>query len=310
MNSRIGYIGCLEAGLEMLYDLVNTSLKPAYIISITPKKAISQHVSGFADHSAFALKHNIPIYFADKYSLKSDTDLGFFKTQKFDVLIQGGWQRLFPENILQTLSIGAIGVHGSSEFLPYGRGRSPMNWSLIEGKKRFLLHLFLIKQGVDDGDVFAIESFDINEFDTIKTLYYKNAIVTRKALLKFIPQLIEGKLKTIPQKGNPFYYPKRNEEDGKINFSKTVFDIYNLIRALTHPYPGAHIFADGDKVKIWKAQVFDTQITYPESEIGEIVEVFSSGDFVINCYSGLLLITDYDKEYLPVKNMRLNPEPI
>ena len=59
---------------------------------------------------------------------------------RFDIptVFGGPHVTYFPEEILNTLSIGALGLHGSADMLPKGRGRSPMNWSLIEGKKRFL----------------------------------------------------------------------------------------------------------------------------------------------------------------------------
>jgi methionyl-tRNA formyltransferase len=301
IKRKIGFIGCLQVGFDMLIDLIDSGIKPDYIISISPEKASQQKVSGFADFSSLAADNNIPFYITNKYSLKSEEDELFFKQQSFDLIIQGGWQRLFPETILQTVKIGIIGVHGSSEFLPFGRGRSPLNWSIIEEKKRFLLHFFLIKAGVDDGDVFAVESFDINEFDTIQTLYYKNSILSRNMILKYLPELLSGEAKVIPQSGNATYYPQRTEEDGLIDFNQTVFEIYNQIRALTHPYPGAHVFLNGVKIKIWKAQVFDTRITYPQANVGEVVEVFNSGDFVINCYSGLLLVTDCKPENKVIK---------
>lgn len=293
IKGKVGFIGCLQAGYDMLNDLIKSGVIPYYIITISPEKALTQSVSGYANFSALATENNIPLYTVDKYSLKAEVDELFFKKQSFDIIIQGGWQRLFPEVILKTIKIGIIGIHGSSEFLPFGRGRSPLNWSIIEGKKRFLLHFFLLKPGIDDGDVFAIESFDINEFDTIQTLYYKNSILTRNMILKYLPELIAGNVRVLPQKGNPTFYPKRSEEDGLINFGQTVFEIHNLIKALTNPYPGAHVFYKGDKIKIFEAQIFDTRIIYPVAAIGEVVEVFDSGDFIINCYSGLLLVISY-----------------
>ena len=74
-----------------------------------------------------------------------------------------------------------------------------------------------------------------------------------------------------------------------------MIEIYNLIRAVTRPYPGAFSFNKNQKLSIWNAQPFDTKIIY-QSQPGEIVEKFSTGDFVVNCIDGLLLITDYDGE--------------
>ena len=68
----------------------------------------------------------------------------------------------------------------------------PLNWSLIEGKRDFILHLFFIKEGVDNGDIIDTEIFDITEFDTIKTLYMKNVLLTKKMILKNLPKILDG----------------------------------------------------------------------------------------------------------------------
>jgi methionyl-tRNA formyltransferase len=292
-ESKIVMCGCLEVGYEIIRYLLQNGINIDYFVSITTEKAEQQQVAGYQSFAELAEEFNIPIYYAEKYSLKSKRDVQFFQDNKFNLLIQGGWQRLFPEEVLKTLSVGAIGVHGSSEFLPKGRGRSPINWSLIEGKKRFIIHYFIIKPGVDDGDIFHYEIFDINHWDTCKTLYYKNSITTKTTLHKWVPKLLNNNFTALPQCGKPTYYPKRTAEDGIIDWSKTVFQIYDHVRALTRPYPGAFSYINGKKVSIWKAQPFDTRITYPSAVEGQVVETFQNGDLVINCNSGLLLLTEY-----------------
>lgn len=294
MGNRIVFCACCEVGVNILKCLIKNKIEISYIVSLLPEMAEKEKISGYYDYRQLANEFVIPVYNPEKYSLKSEKDLAFFKNNKFDLLLTGGWQRLFPEKVLKTLDIGGIGLHGSSEFLPKGRGRSPVNWSLIEGKKRFILHLFLMKPEADNGEVLDFQTFDINEFDDCNTLYYKIAIVTQKMLLKNIPLLLRNNYTLIPQLGDPSFYPKRTAEDGKIDWSKQVFEIYNFIRALTKPYPGAFCYYNNQKSYIWKSQVFDTRITYYEAKIGEIVEVFESGDFVINCNSGLLLVTNAD----------------
>src|SRR5580765_8290115 len=183
-EGKIVMVGCTQPGCELIRSLLEAGLEINYFVTISTEKAAKMNVSGFVDFAPLAQQYNIPVYCAEKFSLKAEADIDFFKVQHFDLLIQGGWQRLFPDEILKTLRVGAIGVHGSSEFLPKGRGRSPINWSLIEGKKRFIIHFFIIKPGVDDGDIFHYEMFDINEWDDCNTLYYKNVIVSKQVLLK------------------------------------------------------------------------------------------------------------------------------
>ena len=297
MSDKIVMVGCLQAGWEVIKHLLQNGIDISYFVLLTPEQAEKYQVSGYKSFERLAESYNIPIYYPKNYSLKSEEDIHFFQEQKFDLLITGGWQRLIPKEILETLRIGGIGGHGSSEFLPRGRGRSPINWSLIEGKRRFIMHLFLMTPDADDGDIIDFEMFDINEFDTCKTLYYKNSIVSKRMMLRNIPRLLSGDFQLQKQLGGPTYYPKRTPEDGLIDWSKTVFEIYNFIRALTKPYPGTFTYLNRKKMMIWSAQPFDTRIAYYGANVGEIVEVFHDGPFVVNCLSGLLLVTEFEIEY-------------
>ena len=293
MSSKIVFCGCSAAGFEVLNFLISKNFEISYIVSLNPEQAIQYNVSGYASFDEIARKNKIPIYFPKTYSLKDKSDVDFFEKNNFNLLLIGGWQRLIPEIILKKLKIGGIGFHGSSEFLPKGRGRSPVNWSLIEGKTQFILHAFLMTPGIDDGDVITHEIFDINEWDTCQSLYYKISIIQKRILEEFIPKLLSNNFKHIPQTGEPSYYEKRTPDDGLIDWSKSVHEIYNFVRALTRPYPGAFTFLNGQRLNIWKSQPFDSKIKY-ESKNGQIVEKFSTGDFVVKCNDGTLLITEYE----------------
>lgn len=304
-NGKIVMCGCHEAGYELIANLLEQGVRIDYFVTITESMALKENVSGFRSFEDLAKEYGIPIYFVRSYSMKHEDDVRFFEEHRFDLLIQGGWQRLFPELIIKTLTIGAIGVHGSPDFLPKGRGRSPINWSLINDAKRFIIHFFIIKPGVDDGDIFHYEIFDINLWDDCNTLYLKNAYVSSRALLKYIPLLLQRKVEFKSQSGEPTYYLKRNPEDGRIDFSKSVFELHNFIRALTKPYPGAFCFYQNSKILIWIAQPFDTRLDTIEMLNGEVVESFTNGWFVIKTEGGLLLVKEYSSDIVIKKGMIL-----
>lgn len=295
MSSRkIALCAVQVTSLPFVEGLLKNGVVIDRIVTIDPETAERNKVSGYHDFGDFAASRGIPLHRARRYDLTAPEDIDFFRAHRFDVVVQGGWQRLFPEAMLDTLSVGAIGLHGSADFLPKGRGRSPMNWSLIEGRKRFLLHLFLIRPGVDDGDVIDIADYDINEFDDIDTLYMKLSIVNLRMHLRVLPDLLAGRVVPRPQVGKPSYFPKRSEADGLIDWEEMdLFEIHDFIRAQTRPYPGAFAELGGEWVRIWKAQPFDTRIAYPGRLYGEIVETFPRG-LVVNCRSGLLLVTDWE----------------
>ena len=287
--------GCHIGGKTIVEEILDKGYKFDYFVCLNPKQSEKYDISGYYDFTYLAEVHKIPVYYPNSYSLKSKEDILFFNENRFDLLIQGGWQRLFPIEVLSALSIGALGYHGSSDPLPKGRGRSPLNWSLIENKKRFIMNLFLIKPGIDDGDVIDSFEFDINELDDINTLYYKYAIANRDLVLRNIEKLFNKKYQVYPQIGKPSYYPKRSKTDGEIDWEEMdVYEIYNLVRACTKPYPGAFGTVSNSLLKIWKAQIFDTRINYPLAKYGEIVEQFDS-DLIVKCRGGLLLIQEYQK---------------
>ena len=106
----------------------------------------------------------------------------------------------------------------------------------------------------------------------------------------------DREFETRPQSGEESYYPKRSPEDGRIDWSKSVFAIHDLVRGVTRPYPGAFSFLGEEKVFFWRVQPSDTRITNSDARAGEIAECFHTGEFVVKCYSGLLLVRDYEAE--------------
>ncbi|MFC2016749.1 methionyl-tRNA formyltransferase [Chloroflexota bacterium] len=198
-------------------------------------------------------------------------------------------------------------MHGSSKPLPYGRGRSPINWSLIQGRNVFYTHLFQYKPGVDDGPIAGVRSFDINQYDTCLILHFKNTISMIELCVKYLPSLIDGSAKLDSQpKENATYYPKRSEEDGLIYWEDSTKDIYNLIRAVTKPFPGAFSYLDDDlnkKIYIWAAQPFDTKLDYKNAKPGEIVEVFYNGMFVAKTNDSVILVTESEGHNFTTKDI-------
>jgi len=293
-EAKLVMVGNHIAGESLVRALLEAGYRFAWFVCQSPEQAEEHSVSGYYDYRPLADQYGIPCYVPEHFSLGGERDLEFFRTHRFDLLVQGGWQRLFPAEVLEALRIGAIGAHGSSDFLPKGRGRSPLNWSLIEGRRRFIMQLFLITPGADSGPVFDAETFDITDFDDIETLYWKASIVLRRMHLRSLPRLLSGDVDLVPQAGEPSYYPKRTVEDGRIDWEKMdVWQIYNAVRAQTRPYPGAFGEIDGVAYRIWRCRPFDTRIDYPGAPYGACVErVYER--MVVNCRGGSLLIDEFE----------------
>ena len=298
MNSTktIVLFGCKSTTKFILEFLLSLNYK-IHLVTINPKKGESQKVADYTSLEGFCKKNKVAVYTSHKYSLKSEEDFFFFKKNNFQIGFVVGWQRLVPENILDTFSIGVFGMHGSAMNLPKGRGRSPMNWSILEGRKVFYTNLFKYMSGADDGDVLDTFKFQIRDDDTGETMHFKNTLAMKFLIEKNIDILLSKAFKLKKQPSlTPTYYPKRNESDSLIDWSDDIINVERLVRAVTKPFNGAYSFVnDKDKIIIYRANIFDFQdFGFDDVCSGKIVAVYKNGKFLIKSFGGLLLIHEYE----------------
>ncbi|MGM0606050.1 MAG: methionyl-tRNA formyltransferase [Halobacteriota archaeon] len=303
-DASIVYASCTRPGYDVLETLFDNGVPISEIVSITPDMADHHDVAKYRSFDRIAARHDVPIYYPEQYSMTAvDTD--HFESVDADLLIVNGWQRLIPGPVLETFDRGALGNHGSAYGLPKGRGRSPLNWSLIEDLDRFLLSIIRLDPGVDSGSIAATRKFDITPFDTIQTLYHKVTIAIQSMLLEVIPPILAGTHEFEPQAGDPTYYPKRTPEDGELNWEEPTRRVYNLVRAVTDPYPGAFTFHEGTRIDIWELIPFSSDLAY-DTAPGEIIEAFSTDEFVVSTPDGTVLVTDWEAEgWSPSSGMQL-----
>jgi len=107
----------------------------------------------------------------------------------------------------------------------------------------------------DAGDIVGQRVVPIEPEDTAVILYGKLCQAAEGLLDELLPLMKEGKAPHTPQditQGS--YYGGRRPEDGRIDWLWPQDRIYNLIRAVTEPYPGAFcILPDSSKLLIWWA---------------------------------------------------------
>lgn len=300
-GKKIVIMSTSEQGKHITIGLMNGGFKPSHFVTMSCEYAKKHEVCDHTAHKGWCADHDIHVYEFEHFSLKTAVDLAFFEAQKFDIMILAGWSHLIPKSILETLRIGAIGQHGSAEVLPRGRGRATTNWAILQGRKRLTWNIFFLTPKVDDGTIIDTRTYSITPWDTVETIYKKHAIAVKQMLLKNLPSILSHSslsaamdaYESQSQLVTPSYYVKRNPKDGLIDWSQSVYQIFNLVRAVSRPYPGAFTFNGLDRITIWKAQPFEDSFLYPNAKIGEVVEDFSTS-FLVNCCDGTLLITDWE----------------
>ena len=171
-----------------------------------------------------------------------------------DLIVIGEYHFLLKQDVIDIARMATINMHGSP--LPLYRGAHPINWMIINGEKEGAVTCHYVTEGLDSGDIIGQYTFPINLHETAYDVRPKiektGARLLRDVLKRF---KAEGMIKGIPQDtGKASYFPPRRPEDGVVNWNTPAVNIYNFIRALTKPYPGAFSFIDNRKVRIWRAE--------------------------------------------------------
>ncbi len=306
-DKKIALFGCKTTSV-FLADFLSRHVKLDLIITIGPDLAQKNDVADYHDLNECAKANNITCYTAKSYDLKNAEDNAYIASYGIDAAFVLGWQRLIPSAILDKISIGAFGMHGSSLNLPFGRGRSPMNWSLIEGRSVFYTNLFKYDSGVDSGDIVDTFKFSINNRDTAETMHFKNLLAMKYLIQRNITGILQHTFTLTRQPDIiPTYYPKRTPADGLIDWNDDIQKVERFIRAVTRPFAGAFTFAEGKKVTIYDSQIFDiVDFGYEHIAAGTIVEMLTAEKLLIKGYGGLLLINKYESDLELKKGMLLS----
>jgi len=169
-----------------------------------------------------------------------------------DILLVIGWTQLLKADLLRVPRFACLGFHAS--LLPKYRGRAPVNWALIHGEICTGNTMILLEPEADTGDIVAQRTIPITEEDTCRTIYEKVGQTEVEMLQEVLPSIQKGILPRRKQDDRQAtIMPKRRPEDGRIDWSRSTREIYNWIRALTEPYPGAFSMLDGKHIWIWAA---------------------------------------------------------
>ncbi len=163
------------------------------------------------------------------------------------------YRHMLPAALLALARRGAFNMHGS--LLPKYRGRVPVNWAVLRGEKETGVTLHHMVKRADAGDIVDQEAVPIGPDDTAFDVFNEITAAARKVLERQLDALRSG---TAPRRKQDesmaTIFGGRKPEDGRIDWTQSAEAVYNLIRAVTHPYPGAFTDAGGKRLIIWRAR--------------------------------------------------------
>jgi len=189
-----------------------------------------------------------------------------------DIAFVVGCRILIPREIYQIPLLGTLAVHDS--LLPEYRGFAPLNWSILNREDHTGVTLFHLSDLMDGGDIVAQKSVPIGPDDTAPVVYERVCQATVDLVLEVYPLLAQGSAPCIKQDyATGSFTCSRTPADGMIDWSKPTIAIYDRVRALTYPYPGAFTYYEGKKLMVWKAKPLSNPPYYAGRIPGRVITI-------------------------------------
>ena len=283
---RILLIGCVKSSELFLKKLIEIE---ANLVGVVTKKE-SKSNADFVDLGKTCQLQEID-YFYVNYINNSEAK-SYIRSKNVDLILCLGWSQLLDKEILDIPRMGCIGFHPAE--LPHNRGRHPLIWALALGMKRTASTLFMLDTAADTGAIVSQQAIEIDYDDDANTLYDKvmeAAVIQLEELLKDFENHAVQVIPHGKEDGNS--WRKRGKEDGKIDWRMSSRGIYNLVRALTKPYVGAHFVYQENEYKVWEVKErFDTG--FENIEPGKVLEVISASHFIVKAGDNLIEVLNCD----------------
>ncbi len=278
-----------DVGYECLDALIQND---EYIIAVITHKDNPNEEIWFRSVAGLAKKYGIPVYTPD--SVNTPAWVEQIRSWEPELIFSFYYRNMIKEEILNIPRLGAFNMHGS--LLPKYRGRVPINWAVLHGEKETGVTLHYMVKQADAGDIVDQEPVPIGREDTARDVFDKCVTAARLVLERQLDALTEGTASRRKQdEAQATYFGGRKPEDGRIDWTLDAEKIYNLVRAVTQPYPGAFTDVDGKRLFIWWAK----PTTGSEGRPGQVVSV---DPLIIATGSGNLELVNYeweDEEEMP-----------
>jgi methionyl-tRNA formyltransferase len=231
-----------------------------------------------------ALKASVPVHRPEKLDAAWRERIAEMKP---DLILSVYYRNMISTKILALAPLGAFNMHGS--LLPKYRGRAPINWAVLHGEPRIGMTLHRMVKEPDAGAIVDQEGVDIGPRDTAEEAFRKVLPCAAKVLARQIGPLLAGNARETPQdESQATYFGGRKPEDGRIDWNRSPREIFNLIRAVTDPYPGAFTDVGASRLMVWWAEPDSAEA---RGRTGRPGEVLSASPLVVAAGGGALELT-------------------
>jgi methionyl-tRNA formyltransferase len=283
---RIVLAGSVGSSRRILAGLIRHKANLAGVLGLHNSK--SSNVSDYSRLDDLARGAGVP--YQDFEDINDHQIRKVIQKWAPDLLFVVGLSQLVKEDLLKIPGMGCVGFHPTR--LPEGRGRAPVAWMALENRSGAAT-FFKMNADADSGPILAQENFNVSQGDYAADIIRKMEEAIDRALDDWLPRLINGEWQPRPQDDSTAtFYGRRLPADGLIDWRQTSEEILALIRATSHPHPGAYTYASGTKLIVWKGEC-EKRIPY-RGVVGRILMVDKEKGPLVKTGDGLIWLSDFE----------------
>lgn len=288
---KIVFMGTPDFSLQPLKKLIEAGHYVSLVLTREDKKRNRGELSP-TPVKELAQELNIPVLTPSR--MKDEALLERLNSEKADFFVVVAYGKILPKEILDMPKFGCINIHAS--LLPEYRGAAPIQWSIIDGKKKTGITTMLMDEGLDTGDILKQYELPIANNETGGSLFEKLALLGGEAIVDTIDNF--NNITPKKQGESTTGYAKMiSKSMGDIDFNKSAIEIERLIRGM-NPWPSAYTNYMGKVLKIWEAKVAENISELPNIKLNENygkIYSFNNRIFII-CNSSVLEVMSLQLE--------------
>ncbi len=214
-----------------------------------------------------------------------------------DLIVVAGWSELISNDILSIAPMGAIGFHPAK--LPMDRGRSVLAWQIEDGYTETALTMFRYTDYPDGGDIIGQNIIKIEKEDYISDILDKVDSATLDLMKAYFPLIRQGLAKYRKQDLSEGSFRRlRNAENSVINWNTNSETIYNKVRAISHPYPGATTTLKIEgmyyDLLVWRSEIVEDFPYGTYLQPSTVVARLFDSSIIVKTRDAFLRITEYE----------------
>jgi methionyl-tRNA formyltransferase len=282
---RIVFMGTPEFAVGILDTVIKNNYNVVGVITAADKPAGRGQKIKYSAVKEYALANNLPLL--QPTNLKDEDFLAELKTLNANLQIVVAF-RMLPEVVWKMPKLGTFNLHAS--LLPNYRGAAPINWAIINGDAKTGVTTFFIDDKIDTGAMILSSETAIATDENAGQLHDRLMELGSATVLETLALIERGNVTTTIQKENAEIRTayKLNKENCKIDWTKSVVEIYNLIRGLS-PYPSAWCFIS-DKKEEWNVKIHEAKMILEHHDYGIGSLIFSKKEMKIAAKDGFIQV--------------------